>query len=658
MASYTMTVQSNELEAIYGRAYSIYSGTSYNSTSEGKYTFDVQGLLGATIKSVSITAPVVSTRQQGGYGNFELKLDSSTLGIWEDSDVTTWGASDLSLEGKSSNTLTLSLGPSNNYHTVSDRYATWGNTGRTLGRATATITFEADFLESTVAPISGETIPRSVANTFSWTPSIFSGTMASQTLYWKNHSDANYTAVSVGANDTSYTFNANTFTNGYIDWFIQGVDSYGNVTYSNIETVGVGITPTVVIDYPNEINITSGSKQIFTWEMIESIATGQFSYIINYKKSTDTNWTTISATTSNQYHEFDANTFSAGTYSWTLTVANNDGLTAQATGTFVAIGSTEAPVITSVSNSSMPVIQWNISSQDSFEVEIYSGNNKVYSSGIQVGVDDGGHLIKRFAPKIILENGNYIIRMRAMNEYGYYTEWIDYSFVLNPTEIPATPNCIVYANAFHGVSIEFTSEEYSTAINHYAMRRAFGDKEWTIVGKFSYYANNNIVTDNTCISGVKYEYAVRSCYSSSFIYGAEGGYSDSDAVEMVIDYKGFLIYNNNDFVQLYMTEDNQFDISHSISKSYADIYMVGRKYPIRESSEWMAQSTSLSCFVTLDEYQKLIEFFEGDNLLWFKGKDFSFRCAIDSINIKETLLGKGYTLNISLSRMDEDEVIL
>lgn len=628
MANYTKTVYSSESEVQVGDRYTS-TGSYISHTDGGTFHFSFDDVKEFTINSINITAPITYTTRYGSETTSNLKLGSTTVASYGvTSGRNSWSASGFSI---SASAATLDIKNDTSIHNVS---------GTVYGRATAIISYSADLSVNVISPLDGENIASSLSNMFTWTNICPAGNVVSTKLYWKYINETNFKSVTVGTNDTEYIFPASTFNNNTIQWYVEIADSSGNVATSSIQTVVVGITPTVEIAYPNNVNIRNTNKQIFTWEMSESIATGQKAYELQYKPKSSSQWTTIRRTSSKQYHEFDANTFGTDTYDWKLKVTNNDDISTEyVTASFVAIGATGAPNITNITNSSIPTIRWEIASQDTFEIELYSGSERIYVSGVQVGAN-----VREFTPNIMLEDGNYIVKMRSMNEYGYFTEWSDYAFVLSPQK-PEAVECMVYANECHGVNVMMIS---GNAESLYVLRRKFGELSWNILGKLK---SDEVFVDNTTMTGVKYEYALRN-------YRKAAGYTDSNVVSMIIEHQGSIVYDGSDFVLLYKTEDAEFQISHTPAKSYSDSYMIGRKYPVRESSEWMAHTTSLSCFILFGEYETLERFYESNDALWFKGDNFSFKCSIDSIQIKETLLGKGYTIGIDLSRMDENEVNL
>lgn len=499
-----------------------------------------------------------------------------------------------------------------------------------------------DFSVTAQYPLNGNRIPASSPTTFTWTNSLLGSTtlgVKSQYICWKYFYETSYNKIDVGNKATSYTFSA--FNTWAVDWYVESTDDQDYTVKSAVQEIFIGIQPTVEISFPKDVNIRNSLEQVFTWELIEEVPTGQIAYEIGYKKHGDpeTAWTHITGR-SNSYHVFPANTFSTGQYDWRVQVTNKDLMVTEfAEATFTAIGETDMPKITSVTNSSIPSINWSITSQDTFEVEIFSKNEKIYQSGIQVG-----NGVRTFKPNLMLEDGNYIIKMRAMNEFGFFTKWAEKAFILAPQK-PLPVECRVYANGLHGVNITKGS---GTAQTLYVIRREFGKTGWKILGKLP---SGGTFTDNTLITNRKYEYALRN-------YNPNAGYADSNVVSMTLNYQGAIIYNGNKFVKLFKTEEEQFNVIHAPSKSYSYSHAIGRKYPVREASEWISHIVSLSCFVVFDEYEMLEKFYEGNDPLWYKDDNFSYKCSIDSIQIKETLLGRGYTINIDLSRTDEEEVNL
>lgn len=524
--------------------------------------------------------------------------------------------------------------------------------------AVITLGVVADFNVNPLVPLTDSEVSWSSSNEFQWEYSIVDlASIRSQSLYWKLSTDTTYTRIDIDKDSRSYVFPAGTFSNGIINWYIRGVDSFDNVATSSVQTVNVGVNPSVKISYPISTNLKNDIKQVFTWEMYESIFTGQYAYELGYRKSGETDWVVISNIIDTQYHEFDANTFDTAQYEWRLKVENNDrNVTDYVYSSFNAIGATGSPVVTNVTNSSIPTFTWEIESQDTFELEIYRGTDRLYSSGVCVGEN-----VREYTPNIMLADGNYIIKMRAMNEYGYFTDWLEYAFNLD-TEKPLAYTCYAYASNNLGVNIIRSLELDDVVIGApsnatvpdaiYVLRRISGSNDdFAIIGKLSVENEKATYTDTAVLNGVTYEYALRN-------YMENGGYTDSNSVLIRIDYSGFCIYNDSEYVNLFLTENDLLTYNHKPSKSYSYSSTIGREYPIKESTEWLNHSVGFSCFATLNEYKKIFDMYKSNNKLWFKNNDFSFLASIDEINIVNTLQNQGYTLSIQISRIDEEELKL
>lgn len=521
-----------------------------------------------------------------------------------------------------------------------------------------TFTYGALSTITLVSPEDGANIRLLASNTVSWT---YTDTLnAGQKTYelgYKISSASSWTTVT-GTSATSRTFSSGTFTYNTYNFRLR-VQNNDNIWTSYIYfNVQIGSIPKLYQSYPVDCNIKKDIQQIFTWELSDSLNTGQKSYELGISSNNGSTWETFTENTSRQYKSFAANKFVAGNYKWRIKVTNNDGITTNYSyGDFTVIGVTAAPVITSVTQSAIPTIKWTISSQDTFEFELFQGSTRLYSSGVQKGNN-----IRQFTPNIMIPDGNYIIRIRAMNEYGYFTEWMTYSFVLSTVK-PNAVECFIYANDDYGVNVIRSLElDQNTSVAApsnsktpdaiYVLRRLYGESEWNIIGKLSTANEMYQFIDNTVIKDVQYEYCLRN-------YKEEAGYTDSESKLIMIKHPGVLIYHNDDIVNLILSENQQFGISHAPSKQFSYSQMIGRTYPVRESSEWLTFSTSIhSCFVTYEQYAKLQKMLESNDKLWFKGKDFSYACGIDSMNIVAAHLDRGYDISLSISRINEEELAL
>lgn len=466
-------------------------------------------------------------------------------------------------------------------------------------------------------------------------------------LEYKVSSAEEWTTIT-GTTGTSRSIPSEALTHDHYDLRLK-IQNADNVWTDYVYfSVLVGIEPSLTASFPVDINIKKDIEQTFTWEVVESTHTGQHSFILGYRKKGDANWTDITQTTADQYYSFAPNTFDAGEYEYRLQITNNDGITTDYTYvSFYVIGVTDAPVLDSVTQSSIPILSWTVTSQDTFEIEIFKEGICVYSSGIQKGYN-----VRSFRPNIMLPDGKYNINMRCMNEYGFFTEWMSYSFILDTVK-PKAYDCFVFANGEHGVTVNKTdfieSDNVIEPDNIYVIRRRYGESDWQIIGKIS--DDTASYSDREPEKNVEYEYALRS-------FNSTAGYTDSDPHKIMLKYDGVLIYSGNEYINLTLSETQQFNISHAPAKNMTYIHAVGRVFPIQESSDWMEFNTNFKCYVTYKQFEILYKFMSSGSPLWFKGKDFSYACSIKSMSIVAAHLDRGYDISISLTRIDDEEIEL
>lgn len=661
------TVTQNTENKSYTFAANVFSYGVYNLRIRVKDADDVwssyqeRSFTAGSTPSISVTAPA---------NNANLRRSWNQSFTWEFKDTLNTGQAKYEFGyrlASESNWNTTTVSSSSTTHTLTANSLNQGsyvwrirvlnNDGVWSSYTERNFTYGAVSTVALLTPEDGANIRLLADNVVSWSHSdSLNVGQKSYELGYKVASASSWTTVT-GTTATSRTFVSGTFTYNYYNFRLR-VQNNDNVwtgyIYFNVQ---IGSTPVLYQSYPVDCNIKKDIQQIFTWELSDSLNTGQKSFEMGISSDDGKTWENYSETTSRQYKTFPVDKFTAGDYKWRIKVTNNDGIsTSFIYAKFTVIGVTEAPVITNVTQSAIPTIKWTVSSQDTFEFELYQNNERLYTSGVQKGSN-----IRQFTPNIMIPDGNYIIRIRAMNEYGYFTEWMTYSFVLSTIK-PDAVDCYIYANDFYGVNVVRSLElDENTSANEesnsvtpnaiYVLRRAYGEKKWNIIGKLSTSNEMYQYIDNTVTKGIQYEYCLRN-------YKEEAGYTDSDVKLIMIKHPGVLIYNGNDFVNLKLSEHQQFSISHAPSKSFNYAHMIGRTYPVRESSEWLTFTTSISCYVDFKQYDKLQSMLESNNDLWFKGKDFSYACGIDSISITAAHLDRGYDITITISRINTEELEL
>lgn len=470
-------------------------------------------------------------------------------------------------------------------------------------------------------------------------------------LGYKLSNESSWTTKS-GTTAKSCTIASGTLEAGTYNFRLRVTNNDNSTTAWQNFSLLVGAIPFIELTYPVDANIKRDIMQIFTWSLTDALATGQKSFELGYRLTESEEWITITGE-EQEYYRFEHDALESGDYEWRVKAVNNDDIsTDYVYSHFTVIGITEAPVITSITSSAIPTISWEVESQDTFELEIYRATERLYASGIQKGRG-----VRSFTPNLMIPDGNYIIKMRCMNEFGYFTEWMTYSFVLI-TEKPEAVPCYIFANNTYGVTIARSLDENAEIIPHpsdsptpdaiYVIRRVNGDTKWDIIGRLSTENASIKFDDNTVTKNVEYEYALRN-------YKEDAGYTDSESYLIMIRHKGVIIYDGDELVNITLSESEQFEINHTPGKNFSYSSMIGRAYPVRETSDWLTHNTSFDAFITFEQYKKLEKMYLSGHDLWFKGKDFSFLCGINKLTINAAQFDKGYDVSIDLSRVSEEE---
>lgn len=392
-----------------------------------------------------------------------------------------------------------------------------------------------------------------------------------------------------------------------------------------------------VIDYPDQIQCRNNSRIIFSWLYQATDGIDQAAYEIGWHVKGAATWNTVTGNTNKKYHEFSENTFPNGEIEWRLRTYNAYGnVSDYAYATFLSIGESAAPKIVSVKNDAFTEIIWEAPEQDLFEILIYSGKEEIHNSGIQIGYN-----IYNYSPGIMLKDGSYALKMRMINIYGVYTDWTNYAFIID-TAKPKKP--IVYASI---------NNKYSVKI-----RGSIDTEKAYIVRKNIKNAKEEILTeyvegeyiDYTAASGQTYAYLIRAY---------ENGYTDSDEAIISMDFSGIIVCskaNTEKNIELYLSEEQYIKIGIQNGKETRYIRCVGRKYPILEKTEWISKEITVTCYINKAEYAILENFFYENEIVLLKLYEQVMYCDISSLSITNTLFNKGFSLDVTFTIVDLEEL--
>lgn len=423
---------------------------------------------------------------------------------------------------------------------------------------------------SNTSPPSGSIVAAN-SNTFSWRESVngycyadVSRTYAK--FRWRKSASDTVKEIAVPGTATSITIPANTFSGDSIQWQLSVTANSGVTTTSDWMTLSLtDVESTAVAVAPDRAVIDGASDNVFKWEHVISTGTAQTK--AELQQSTDgSTWTALATVTgaANTWTA-PAGTFTSGTKYWRVRTYNSKGAAGawSAATQFIVLAAPATPPVSIVSTEPRPEISWQSDEQQAYQVEI----DGVYASGTRFGTG------KTWKAPFYLADGNYTVRVRVQNEYGFWSPWG--TAALPVTNVP-------------GGTITLTAEGGIEAA-----------LSWT-PGSFDYYlvyrngaaiakVTEPSYTDAASIGGVRYQ--VRGCYDNS------DNYSLSEAVEVTVGTDNVRLYDMERGEWLHFLYDSSAHRSTglSLSQDIQYVQLSGHTYPVAERSEFKSRALRITC---------------------------------------------------------------
>lgn len=422
------------------------------------------------------------------------------------------------------------------------------------------------------SPAAGGFVDRTKAATFTWA-SAASGwcygdvTETTCTLQWRDGTTGTVHTVAATPQTGQCIIPANTFpSSNQIQWRVSVVSNSGVTTTSDWITISTkDSTPTATPLEPIDVVVDASRSVSFSWQ--HSVATGTAQTKADLEISSDKEtWSSlVTVTGALTSYTAPANTLGSGTKYWRVRTYNTDGTAGSWSDAaqFIAIGAPAAPSVTVLSANPRPEIRWQSDEQQAYQVEI----DGVYTSGTRFGTG------KTWKAPFYLADGNYTVRVRVQNEYGFWSPWG--TAALPVTNVP-------------GGAITLTAEGGIEAA-----------LSWT-PGSFDYYlvyrdgvaiakVTEPSYTDAASIGGVRYQ--VRGCYDNS------DNYSLSEAVEVTVSTDNVRLYDMERGEWLHFLYDSSAHRSTglSLSQDIQYVQLSGHTYPVAERSEFKSRALRITC---------------------------------------------------------------
>ena len=423
---------------------------------------------------------------------------------------------------------------------------------------------------SALSPNSGAIVAAN-ATVFSWAETADGVCYAdiarsSAKFRWRKSASDTVKEIAVSGTATSITIPANTFSGDSIQWQLSVTANSGVTTTSDWMTLSLtDVESTAVAVAPDRAVLDGSSDNVFKWEHVISTGTAQTK--AELQQSTDgSTWTALATVTgaANTWTA-PAGTFTSGTKYWRVRTYNSKGAAGawSAATQFIVLAAPATPPVSIVSTEPRPEIRWQSDEQQAYQVEI----DGVYASGTRFGTG------KTWKAPFYLADGNYTVRVRVQNEYGFWSPWG--TAALPVTNVP-------------GSSITLTAEGGIEAV-----------LSWT-PGSFDYYlvyrdgvaiakVTEPGCTDAASIGAVSYQ--VRGCYDNS------DNYSLSEAVEVTVSTDKVRLYDMERGEWLHFLYDSSAHRSTglSLSQDIQYVQLSGHTYPVAERSEFKSRALRITC---------------------------------------------------------------
>ncbi len=439
-------------------------------------------------------------------------------------------------------------------------------------------------------------------------------------------------ATATGGTENGYSIPAFTFSDGQtVSWKVRikdTLDSWSPFSEVATFTIGATVPSTPVPISPIDTTVNSSDDIYFRWKFVDNYGYSQARYTIELRKGTDTPITIAQSTTST-ISIVQKGIISGGNYSWRVRTQNPfyEDSPWTAWQNFYSIGKPELPVITGVSNSMHPLVTWQSTGQNLFQLRIYKAGILVHDSEEQIA-ENNSYTIPDF-----IDIGDYTLALKINNIYGLWSDETAYNFTISFSR-PQKPRINGGSTEDYSISLLVESVTSSNII----YRKLPKDTAFELI------ATLNTNTYNDILAGYgENQYFVRSINGT--------GYNDSDVITVKLNFDGVILNNGNDYINLWKTLNADKRKSITIGKDQYQIQLNGRIYPISQDTGFLTHTETHEYAIEIDMLDRVKTMLEKSVLYYRNDKGYCFPSQITNVQLTETELDI-YTVSFLLSRLE------
>lgn len=383
--------------------------------------------------------------------------------------------------------------------------------------------------------------------------------------------------------------------------------------------------------YPTNVSIMESDSINFSWQFNSSTAAGQQSATIQYKKTTDADWTTVTSSGSGKNYTLNTQ-LPQGSYAWRVAVTNTISQTSSYCDTqyFEIIGKPASPVINAPANKALTEITWQATGQEAVELMFYDEEGNLIDHVTEATT------VASYKPQRFLY-GNYSIKIRIKNNADLWSDFAQYGFTISGSTPSAGTLIVIPLET--SVRLEWTAPE---GVNSVIVRREKG-----VETVLSNTMGGNTYEDKTVKSGVLYEYLLRTWTN---------GYTDTPSIQATCKYTGAIISKDNEELHLEVSDDTFLLHAGTKERSHALDDFVGRDNPLLELGSAKRNKINKRFYVTPENLEKFFELTQDLKVFYRDDHNNAFMAAITQQSY-ENFNNSGYILQFELTRLAEEEVI-
>lgn len=419
----------------------------------------------------------------------------------------------------------------------------------------------------------GGHVDRNSDVTFSWiyeaSGNVCAGdfTQSIASVYWKLHSDTNYTRVQASGSTQSVTIPAGTFPAGKIDWYIHAKDTNGHFSTSPVYSFSTSDATTYAYPVSPVGEIVDGSAPI-AFTVRHENAYGSAATRTGIVWSTDgSTWTSLGAVTgSGDTLSVEGGTFPSGTIYWKARSNNLDGVTGPYSSpvSFICYAAPDPPAV-NATDVPWSTISWVSSDQQAFRVTV---DGKSYGTVFGTA--------KKFTLPEPLEPGDHVAQVEVQNIYGLWSAPGETGFTVTNYDGPAYVTLSADFGAYQ------TTLSWSTTA---ASRDFYIYRDGVLV------ARTNQLSWSDRESAGTHSYFIRDRLTNS---SPKGRYIQSNTVTGGHDITETVIGPLSDglWLSLRLSPMSSSEQTFSFSRTYAARHVAGSVYPVLELSPFEDESAS------------------------------------------------------------------